>query len=527
VEYGKNKEMKKRFNIAGNCDAKRHYMMRNTQMFQQVMQLIEYGDYFTINRPRQYGKTTMLFQVLDYLKEEETYLPIKLDFQGIEEKWHLSEDTFLKMLIKELLDYFREQPTELKDFVENELSTVNDFNGLSAFITALTKKANKKVVLLIDEVDASSNYEAFLIFLAMLRKKYLARQKTTTFHSVVLAGVHDIKSLKFKLRNNTDVDTNSPWNIAVDFEVRMSFIPEEIVPMLEQYSEAEGVEMDKEAIAERLYYYTSGYPFLVSKLCKNIAEKILPKRENRTVWTLDDVEASVQLLLKENNTNFDSLIKNLENNQDLYDLTHRIVIDADEIGFNQYNPTIRKGILYGIFKRNGKVKIHNRIYEQLIYNYLASNVETQTKAGQSSSLQFINDDGSLDFELVLTRFQQFLKEEYSDKEVKFLEREWRVLFLAFIRPIVNGEGYTFKEAQVSEEKRLDVVVTYQQYRYIIELKKWYGNKYHQKGLLQLSNYLEVHSLTKGFLIIFDNRKKKEWKTEVIHYEGKEIFTVWV
>jgi hypothetical protein len=217
----------------------------------------------------------------------------------------------------------------------------------------------------------------------------------------------------------------------------------------------------------------------------------------------------------------------LENNQDLYDLTHRIVIDADEIGFNPDNATIKKGILYGIFKRNGKVKVHNRIYEQRIYNYLASNVETQTKAGQSSSLQFINDDGSLDFELVLTRFQQFLKEEYSDKEANFLEREWRVLFLAFIRPIVNGEGYTFKEAQVSEEKRLDVVVTYQQYRYIIELKKWYGNKYHQKGLLQLSNYLEVHSLTKGFLIIFDNRKKKEWKTEVIHYEGKEIFTVWV
>jgi hypothetical protein len=64
-----------------------------------------------------------------------------------------------------------------------------------------------------------------------------------------------------------------------------------------------------------------------------------------------------------------------------------------------------------------------------------------------------------------------LKEEYSDKDAKFLEREWRLFFLAFTRPIVNGEGYTFKEVQLSQEKRLDVIVTYQGHRYIAELKK--------------------------------------------------------
>ena len=53
--------------------------------------------------------------------------------------------------------------------------------------------------------------------------------------------------------------------------------------------------------------------------------------------------------------------------------------------------------------------------------------------------------------------------------------------MAFIRPIVNGEGYTFKEVQTSQEKRLDIVVTYHQYRYIIELKNWYGKVYHLKG----------------------------------------------
>ena len=65
----------------------------------------------------------------------------------------------------------------------------------------------------------------------------------------------------------------------------------------------------------------------------------------------EEVEESVRMLLMENNTNFDSLIKNLENHQDLYDLVFRIVIDGVTVTFNPHNATISKGILYGVFKR--------------------------------------------------------------------------------------------------------------------------------------------------------------------------------
>jgi hypothetical protein len=44
----------------------------------------------------------------------------------------------------------------------------------------------------------------------MLRKKYLLRNEgeDTTFQSVILAGVHDVKTLKLKLR--PDDDTTAP-----------------------------------------------------------------------------------------------------------------------------------------------------------------------------------------------------------------------------------------------------------------------------------------------------------------------------
>lgn len=61
----------------------------------------------------------------------------------------------------------------------------------------------------------------------MLRNKYLGREvgKDFTFKSVILAGVYDVKSLKLKIRNKEEAKYNSPWNIAVDFNVDMSFRP--------------------------------------------------------------------------------------------------------------------------------------------------------------------------------------------------------------------------------------------------------------------------------------------------------------
>jgi len=344
-----------------------------------------------------------------------------------------------------------------------------------------------------------------------LRDKYLNRlsKRNPTFQSVILAGVHDIKTLKIKMRSAGKREYNSPWNIAADFKVRMSFIPSEIVPMLEAYCQEEEVVMDSPAIAERLYYHTAGYPFLVSKLCKTIAEDILPQRVDKK-WTLEDVEASVRLLLKENNTNFDSLIKNLENNSELYALVKRIIIEGEKITFNPDEPVMHFGRLYGMLKNNGVevLKIHNRIYEQRIYNYMTAKATVQLSKNQNYAGHFVLDNNELDIKAVLLKFQQTMK-------------------VAFLSPILNGHGYSFKEVQVSLEKRLDVVITFLQHRYIIELKKWYGTKAHEKGLDQLADYLDIHNLQEGWLLIFDDRKKKIETAKSIKHKGKAIFAVWV
>ena len=124
--------------------------------------------------------------------------------------------------------------------------------------------STKPLVLTIDEVDKSSDNQLFLNFLGMLRNKYLDRSLSgmnSTFFSVVLAGVYDVKNLKLKIRPDAEKKYNSPWNIAADFNVDMTFHPEEIAHMLNEYEADAHTGMDIKAISEEIYKYTTGYPF--------------------------------------------------------------------------------------------------------------------------------------------------------------------------------------------------------------------------------------------------------------------------
>ncbi len=268
----------------------------------------------------------------------------------------------------------------------------------------------------------------------------------------------------------------------------MSFNTSEIETMLIEYCLDNNLEMDIKLFADRLYYYTSGYPFLVSRLCQIIDEDILEIKSN---WTLDLLEKALKQLFKESNTLFEDLFKNIENNHELSDYIFDIVFNGEIKIFNINNPLIALGYLYGIFKEeNGIIKISNRVFEQIIYNYFSSKLENTTYNIINYNFRdnFLLSNGGLDMNKVLLKFQQFMKEQYSTKDLKFLEHNGRTLFLAFLKPIINGVGFDFKEVQISEEKRLDIVVTYNNFKYIIELKIWHGESYHEK---ELSNFMII------------------------------------
>jgi hypothetical protein len=529
--------MEKEFNVTGICLPKEHYMVDISEKLRLIKDLIEKGKYFTINRPRQYGKTTTIRTMGKLLRETGDYVVFNISFEGVGDDMFQNETLFAPSFLEILGDNAAIFAPEMRAWLVENAPKVSTIKMLSNALTEMVNTTHKKVVLMIDEVDKSSNNQLFVSFIAMLRDKYLLRGDVNTFHSVVLVGVHDVKSLKLKLRPEDEKKFNSPWNVAIDFKIDMNFKPVEIASMLYEYVADKLVKMDIQQIAERLFFYTNGYPYLICKLCKIIDEDILLTKDSLS-WAIEDVDKAAQMMMKEGeNVNFDSLLINLEHNPDLYELVNKLIFDNENVDYQPKVPVIAKGILYGVFAANeqGKLAIHNRIYREYIANYIVVKLQTQPNNSPNKydispynfRGQFVGDDKQLDMVTVLIKFQLFMREHNSVKNREFLEAHGRLMFMAFMKPIINGAGYDFKEPQVSDEKRLDVVITFYQYRYLAELKIWYGEVAHQKGLIQLSDYMDSMNLTEGYLVIFNHNKKKTWKSEWIHFGEKKIFAVWV
>jgi hypothetical protein len=532
--------MEKEFNVTGSCNPQKHYMADISHKFDEVMKLIEKGKYFTINRPRQYGKTTMLNMLAQHLwKQPDKYILARLSFEGLDDCNFESSERFCPEFVKRFIKSLKQFYPEIAKTAEEFSKKVSNMDSLSEFITQFVTQNKLDVVMLIDEVDKSSNNQLFLSFIGMLRNKYLDNEAGAdeTFQSVVLAGVHDVKSLKLKIREGDETKLNSPWNIAADFNVDMSFNPAEIKTMLVSYAEDKGVKMDFEALAERIHYYTSGYPFLVSKICKNIDEEEAGQNPdyNPTHWTLDDIDWSFRWLTRNEymTTNFDDLVKNLENNPDLYALVYAVCfgLDSEKLTLSRKDPVVDLGIQYGILAyNNGHLTIHNRIYEQIIYDYLRSRQLTRGARYNFNGYLFGGyiDDDKLNLNRAMLKFQEFMKEHYSDKDTAFLEREGRLVFMSFLKPIVNGKGFMWKEPVVGDERRMDIVVTYgKEQKEVIELKIWRGEEYHQQGLKQLSDYLDFQGIKNGYLLIYDFRKEKKYRTENIKFADKDILAIWI
>ena len=525
----------KRFNITGTCIPKKNYMVNTSHKLNEILKLIDNEEYFIINKPRQYGKTTTMFLLEKELDKREDYLVIRTSFEGVGDIMFDNEEVFSKEFTDLIADIVENKNEEYAQILKESITQVSNLKTLSKVITKFIRKVDKNVVLMIDEVDKSSNNQVFMSFLGMLRNKYLLRNEgiDNTFSSVILAGVHDVKSLKFKMRAEYEQKYNSPWNIAADFKVDMSFSKEEIKTMLNEYCTDKNINMDKEFFSERLRYYTSGYPFLVSKLCKIIDEDIM--QESDSEWKNEYMDTAVKMILKDNNTNFDSLIKNIENDEKLKNMVKELIIDGNNIIFNINNPIINSGIMYGIFKEEDhSLKINNKIYELLLYDYMSSLIETSTGIGlYNNRSRYIDKNGDIDVKKMLIGFADFMKHERNNKHENFLEIDGRLLFLAFISPIINGTGFAFKEVQGGDEKRFDIVITYNRKMYILELKIWKGESYHQNGIIQLGQYLDQYNLDEGYLLIFDFRKEKSLrgtsKEENIRIGqcSKNIFEIYV
>ena len=521
----------KKFTVTGLCIPKDNYMCDTTEKFNRCKYLSENGYYYAINFPRQFGKTTMQYLLDMEFSKNNDYFVISTSFEGIGDDSFKSEKALASSVLIVFAKSFRIANRKIAKYLKESANSIKNINDLSEFISDWIYDLDKKVVLLIDEVDKASNNQTFISFLAMLRDKYLdARKKRDiAFHSVILLGVHDVKSLKLKLRPKAERKLNSPWNISENLDIDFAFSPKEIKPMLDDYAKEHNFSMDTVKLSEKLYYYTSGHPFLISLMCKTIDEKLL--KENPRKWKEEDIDNSYKYIneLDYTTTNFDDMYKNLENNKDLFNLVYNIVIQGESYNFNIGDPVIIKGKTFGILSKNAQRQcdISNKIYEYRIIDYMLSKQQTNNFTLDLYNTNKFIENNRLNITLILEKFQLFMKEHNSSKDNSFLEKNGRLLLMSFLRPIINGRGFMFKENVTTEDRKMDLVVTFNDNRYVIELKIWYGEKYLTDGLKQLADYLDSYSLDTGYMLIYNFNKNKKYEIQRINKYNKDITAVFV
>lgn len=508
----------KKFNTTAVCVPSKHYMVDLSERVAQIKEMVDEGDYFTINRARQYGKTTTITELRKALVHQ--YTVVSLNFQGIGSAGFSTEETFVQEFCR--LVWNRRKIIGVPDDIQETLLVWKDserprarLGQLFDLFTSWCERSDRGVVLIVDEVDSATNSQVFLDFLAQLRDGYIARDtdEIPTFQSVILAGVTDIKHLKGKIRPEDQHKENSPWNIAADFVVDMSLSEAGIKGMLEEHEADHGMGMEAAAMAQEIRAYTNGYPFLVSRLCQLMDVRVAKTMTPREAWTRVGLDEAVKLLLAEDNTLFQSLTAKLNNYPELKESLREVLMEGARLPYNAQQHEISQLQMYGFVRNdNGAVRIDNRIFETLLYNLFLSDEEMRSntffRTGDLERNIFVVD-GRLNVRLIMEHFIQTYHQELGPLDERFKEKDGRELFLLYLRPIINGTGNYYIEAQTRDQRRTDVIVDYMGKHYVIELKIWRGERYNERGERQISDYLDYFGLTTGYMLSFNFNKRKE------------------
>lgn len=515
----------KRFNTAGTCRPNEHYMVDITERVEIIRKMVAKGEYFCINRGRQYGKTTTLEAISNQLSDE--YCIFQISFEIISDTTFADEEKFYATFVWLLAQQFEWVPLagldeDVKEFIQKIMESHEERcseKELTKFVSTICHLNKKPLVLLIDEVDQAGNHTSFLKFLGLLRGMYLRRTVVPTFQSVILAGVYDIKNLKLKIRSEEQHQYNSPWNIAVPFDVDMSLSADGIVGMLAEYKADHGLDFDEKAVAQMIRDYTSGYPFLVSRICQIIdAEQFS--------WDKEGVLKAVNAILLERNTLFDNMIKKLDDYPELKQTLKGILFSGKTKSYNPDEKSIQMASMFNyIVNKDGNVAIACRIMEIRLYNLFISEEENSQifQQGVADKSQFVKD-GEIDMAHLMERFVVHMNQTYKmNHENEFIENDARKVFLTYLRPVINGIGSYHIEEQTRDLDRMDVVIDYLGKQYVVELKIWRGNAYNERGEEQLCRYLEYFNLQQGYLISFCfNKTKKSGLQPPVELKGRTL-----
>ena len=510
------------FGTQGPVNPQENYVVSRTEEIADFIDRIKKGKYIVLFAPRQTGKTTLFRSTMDALTPED-YFPIQLNFEAyIDLTPAVFYGYLLKDICREIEHVFEKRgstPSEtLNQFLDN--TEVMDHLSLRNFFQQLAGFLPHKVVLIIDEFDAIPR-DAVRGFLHSLRYIYLYQSSPRCPYSVGIVGVKNITQLNYDR-------SISPFNIQDEFHLP-NFILAQVRELLEQYTEAVGQAFDPEVITT-IHKQTAGQPFLVNRCAQILTEELgVPK--NETIAMTHFSKAHTQLL-RERNTNIEHLLTNIRRDRRFEKLLMRIASYERGLPFSLDNDIMNELTIYGVIAEgaDGMCEIVNPIYQHRIlqtFKPLFNGLEGEYFSEENGDdfIDYLTPDGVIEMEALLDNFQDFIaRVGFRILQVPDTPQEYvgQHLLYAYLDHFVHIVGANMFLEVRTGRGRIDLLIIYDQRKYIVETKIWEGDRYYQAGKKQLAAYLKLEGAREGYYVVFDHRNNPTPRVETEMIEGLTI-----
>ena len=517
----------RRFGTQGPVNPEEHYVVPRTTEIADFLTRVKEGRYIVIFAPRQTGKTTFFQRALATLVGEAysdaAYFPMSLNFDIYK---NLSVSDFYHCMYEEIREKIEgvfhnrgTSPSEaLIDFLEN--THLTNHISLRRFFRQLARLvSDQHVVVIIDEFDGIPP-AALSDFLHTLRNIYIAG-KPRCPHSVGIIGVKSITQLNYDR-------SISPFNIQDEFHLP-NFTLEQVRDLLGQYTREVGQPFVPEVI-ESIHKQTAGQPVLVNRFAQILTEELkIPKCEPITMAHFTTAHAQ---LLHNRNTNIEHLTTNIRKDARFEKILMRITAHDDGVLFNIDDDNISELATYGVIAKgaDGMCDIANPIYLYRILRAFKPTVngleeDYFPEDNLTGFRTYLTDTGQIAMEMLLDNFRDFItRAGFRILQVPQTPREsvGRHLLLTYLDQFVQAVGGSMYLEVQTGRGRIDLLITHNARKYIVETKIWRGEGRYQAGKQQLAAYLKLEKAVEGYYVVFDHRQTPVPQVETEAIDGVVI-----
>ncbi|WP_041638515.1 AAA-like domain-containing protein [Marinitoga piezophila] len=491
------------FCTSGPVDKKTCYYVERPDIMAESLNHIENWRYFTVSAPRQSGKTTLLNDIVEKIKDK--YITIFLSFEDY--KNMKTEEEFIETFYEEIIEEAEKYNITLETKPQKIRMIKNIFEEIY-------KKTGKEVVLMIDEFEKLNNEEIMNTLLHVIRKIY-HKKEMYKLRSVILISVSYLSGV---LEDNA-----SPFNIAEHMEVPY-FTKEQVYDLLSQHEKETGQLFD-EKVKELIWHNAAGQPGLTNGLAYDLVVK---KAKGEKIITEKHFEKTLYDYIKKYiDKNMENIISKAHEEKEI---VMQILFEPESVEFDISDERIKFLYLHGVIDDcEGKCCVKVPLYYKKLYNHFKPKINGERKKileYEDNLKKYIDKDGNLKLNELFKRYIEYIK---SRGAVMFKGRNYYEgvyqynldQFLSTYMGLLDGKVYP--ETQIGGG-RIDLMVMYKEKEYLIEVKANIIKYEYEIAKKQLVEYLKRSGLKEGWLVIY-SEAIEDFKHEIEEIEGVKI-NVW-